>query len=92
MTNFSKMLNQMGGMYSDERFRYISSLSRFSLLIIDDLGIERSTDYAKEQVYSIVDERYKSGLPVIHSDHEPDNRRPSLSAAAGGCPDLQQDP
>ena len=65
MTNFSKMLNQMGGMYSDERFRYISSLSRFSLLIIDDLGIERSTDYAKEQVYSIVDERYKSGLPVI---------------------------
>ena len=65
MTNFSKMLNQMGGLYSEERFSYISSLSGFSLLIIDDLGIERSTDYAKEQVYSIIDERYKSGLPVI---------------------------
>ena len=45
MTNFSKMLNQMGGLYSEERFSYIS--------------------YAKEQVYSIIDERYKSGLPVI---------------------------
>ena len=65
MTNFSTMLNQMGGLYSEERFSYISSLSGFSLLIIDDLGIERSTDYAKEQVYSIIDERYKSGLPVI---------------------------
>ena len=65
MTNFSKMLNQMGGLYSEERFSYISSLSGFSLLIIDDLGIERSTDYAKEQVYSIIDERYKSGLPVV---------------------------
>ena len=65
MTNFSKMLNQMGGLYSEERFSYISSLSGFSLLIIDDLGIERSTEYAKEQVYSIIDERYKSGLPVI---------------------------
>ena len=65
MTNFAKMLNQMGGLYSEERFSYISSLSGFSLLIIDDLGIERSTDYAKEQVYSIIDERYKSGLPVI---------------------------
>ena len=65
MTNFSKMLNQMGGLYSEERFSYISSLSGFSLLIIDDLGIERSTEYAKEQVYSIIDERYKSGLPVV---------------------------
>ena len=65
MTNFAKMLNQMGGLDSEERFSYISSLSGFSLLIIDDLGIERSTDYAKEQVYSIIDERYKSGLPVI---------------------------
>ena len=31
----------------------------------DDLGIERSTEYALEQVYAVIDERYKSGLPVI---------------------------
>ena len=48
MTNFSKILNQMGAMYSDERYRYIASLNRFSLLIIDDLGIERNTEYALE--------------------------------------------
>lgn len=65
MTNFSKILNQMGAMYSEERYEYIASFSNYSLLIIDDLGIERNTEYALEQVYAVIDERYKSGLPVI---------------------------
>lgn len=65
MTNFSKILNQMGAIYSEERYRYIASFSNYSLLILDDLGIERSTEYALEQVYAVIDERYKSGLPVI---------------------------
>lgn len=65
MTNFSKILNQMGAMYSDEQYRYIASFNRFSLLIIDDLGIERNTEYALEQVYAVIDERYKTGLPLI---------------------------
>ena len=65
MTNFSKLLNQLGGMYSEERHQYISSLSHFPLLIIDDLGIERNTEYALEQVYAVVDERYRAGLPLI---------------------------
>ena len=65
MTNFSKILNQMGGMYSDERYQYIASFSHYPLLIIDDLGIERNTEYALEQVYAVIDERYKAGLPVI---------------------------
>lgn len=65
MTNFSKILNQMGAMYSEERYRYIASFSNFPLLIIDDLGIERNTEYALEQVYAVIDERYKTGLPLI---------------------------
>lgn len=65
MTNFSKILNQMGAMYLDERYRYIASFNRFSLLIIDDLGIERNTEYALEQVYAVIDERYKTGFPLI---------------------------
>lgn len=71
MTNFSKILNQMGAMYSEERYRYIASFSNFPLLIIDDLGIERSTEYALEQVYAVVNERYKSGLPLIVTTNLP---------------------
>ena len=42
-----------------------ASFNHYSLLIIDDLGIERSTEYAKEQVYAVIDERYKANLPLI---------------------------
>lgn len=65
MTNFSKILNSLSGMYSDDRNEFIASLMRYSLLIIDDLGIERNTEYALEQVYNVIDERYKSRKPLI---------------------------
>ena len=35
---------------SNIRYRYIASFSNYSLFILDDLGIERSTEYALEQV------------------------------------------
>jgi DNA replication protein DnaC len=40
-------------------------LSRFQLLTIDDLGVERGTDTMNEMVYAIIDSRYRSGLPLI---------------------------
>ena len=33
--------------------------------MIDDLGIERNTEYALEQVYNIIDARYTAGKPLI---------------------------
>jgi len=35
------------------------------LLIIDDLGVERSSEYTIELVYHIIDARYRSGGPMI---------------------------
>jgi len=43
----------------------IANLKKARLLIIDDLGAERSTDTAQEHVYGIVDDRYRTGKPVI---------------------------
>ena len=37
------------------------------LLILDDLGAERGTDYAKEQVYSVIDGRYTANRPMVIS-------------------------
>lgn len=65
MTNFSRILNSLSGMYSDEKNQFIDSLNRYSLLIIDDLGIERSTEFALEHVFNIIDSRYRSKLPLI---------------------------
>lgn len=52
MTNFPTILNRLTGMFSEERAEFITSLGEYDLLIIDDLGVERSTDYAMEQMFS----------------------------------------
>jgi len=63
MTNFSTILNDL--FYESDKNKYIDRLNNHSLLIIDDLGIERDTEYALEQVYNIIDARYKSNKPLI---------------------------
>lgn len=52
-------------MYSRDKNEYLNELDRFKLLIIDDFGMERQTEYALEQVYSVIDNRYKNGQPLI---------------------------
>lgn len=65
MTSFPKILNALGGLYSAERNEYLASLNRYTLLIIDDMGIERESQYTVETIYTVIDERYKSGKPLI---------------------------
>lgn len=64
MTSFVKLLESMQG-FSEDDSALIARLNRAKLLIIDDLGAERSTDYALEKVYDIVDSRYRTKLPII---------------------------
>ena len=65
MTNFSKILNTLTPMFSGDRNAFIDSLNQYSLLIIDDLGIERYSEFAMEQVFSVIDARYRSNKPLI---------------------------
>lgn len=64
MTNFARLTNQIQGMF-DGKQEFIDSLNRYSLLIIDDLGAERKSEFMQEQVFNIIDSRYRSGLPFI---------------------------
>ena len=64
MTSFVKLLSTVQGFQQDDE-KLIAHLNRAQLLIIDDLGAERSTDFALEKVYGIVDSRYRAQLPVI---------------------------
>lgn len=65
MTNFSRLLNEVAGMPPDQRNGYIESLNRYDLLILDDLGMERSTEFAQEQMFHVIDSRYRSKKPFI---------------------------
>lgn len=65
MTNFPTILNKLTGMFSEDRGDLIASLGTYDLLILDDLGVERSTDYSMEQMFHVVDCRYRSRKPMI---------------------------
>ena len=65
MTNFARLLNKLTDMYTGDRNEYIDSFKRYPLMIIDDLGIERNSEFAREQVFNIIDSRYRSQLPMI---------------------------
>ncbi len=65
MTNFTRLLNKLTDMYSGDRNAYIDSFNSYPLLIIDDLGVERKSEFAREQVFNVIDSRYRSQLPLI---------------------------
>ncbi len=55
----------------DERFETIRSVP---LLVLDDLGTENATTWAREKLYQIVNHRYNAQLPtVITTNQEPES-------------------
>ena len=62
-TNFPRLLNLLQGTY--EKQALLDRLSIYKLLIVDDLGVERDSAYAEEQIFNIIDARSNSELPVI---------------------------
>lgn len=64
MDKFSNIVNQLQSTF-DGKDELIRSLNRYALVIFDDLGAERKSEYMQEQVFNIIDERYRAGLPFI---------------------------
>lgn len=63
MTNFATISN---GIYaSADKNAYIEAICSYDLLIIDDLGSERSSSYMMENVFQVIDRRVCSGKPMI---------------------------
>ena len=68
MTNFAVILGDLSPGFTG-RNEYISRLCRYPLLIIDDFGMERGTDYGLEQVFHVIDTRYRSGFRFQYPRH-----------------------
>jgi len=64
VTNFARLANAIGGTF-DGKQAYLDGLNKYELLVIDDLGAERETEYMGEMVHNIIDSRYRSGKPMI---------------------------
>lgn len=64
MTSFVKILQEIQKPQTDES-EFMAKLNSPRLLIIDDLGTERNTEYALEKVYNVIDSRYRVRKPLI---------------------------
>ena len=64
MTSFVKLLEVIQASREEEP-AILNRLGYAKLVVFDDLGAERGTDYALEKVYNIIDSRYRKSLPMI---------------------------
>lgn len=68
MTSFVKLLHRFGSNDPDKKYesdRLFDRLTTCKLAILDDLGAERSSDYALEWIYDVINTRYERELPMI---------------------------
>lgn len=64
MTNFSRIISRVSEKFGGDQ-KYLDGLNRFDLLIIDDLGAERDSEFTWEKVMNVIDARYRAGLPIV---------------------------
>lgn len=64
MTSFVELLRELQGFKENEQ-ELTQKLCKAKLLIVDDLGAERNSEFALEKVYEVIDARYRSKLPMV---------------------------
>lgn len=65
MSTVGYLLKRLSRLRWEARGEFLEHLNQYALLVIDDLDAERNTSYALEQLYQIIDNRYRRKLPLI---------------------------
>lgn len=69
ITSFPRLLNAAVSL--DKRQQLIDRLCNYDLLVIDDLGTERNSDYSQEQMFNVINARYNIKKPLIVTTNLP---------------------
>jgi DNA replication protein DnaC len=51
--------------YADDAVDVINAVKQRPLIVLDDLGAEKPSDWTRERLYEIIDYRYRNELPTI---------------------------
>ena len=57
--------NRVGGSNTEEQNARLDRLISVDVLVIDDLGVTRLSDFVREQTYSVIDQRYSENKTLI---------------------------
>ena len=71
------------GEHGMEVFKNVERLSKVPILLIDDLGKERPTEWVQEQFHRIMEARHKTLTTLITSNFSPDKIEARLGKAIG---------
>lgn len=63
-TDIGYIVTVMESSFEDRR-KNLDRILAHDLLLIEDLGVQRSSGYMMEHVYNVIDGRYKSGKPMV---------------------------
>lgn len=66
MTNITR-ISQVVDATFDGRSAELERIMNLDLLILDDLGTERGTEYMMEHAFNVIDGRYKANKPIVVS-------------------------
>lgn len=50
---------------AEDKSEVYADLTRYGLIVLDDLGAERSTEYMKEITFRVIDNLLRAGMPVV---------------------------
>lgn len=65
MTNLSSLISAMNKDFGEEKEWWLDKVAGADLLVLDDFGAERTTEYSLEQMYEVINTRYKASKPLI---------------------------
>jgi DNA replication protein DnaC len=67
--NVTDLLDRLRGSYrqgaDEEEAEILADMEGAELLVLDDLGAEKATDWVRDRLYLIVNRRYENSKPLI---------------------------
>lgn len=65
MDTLPGLIARMTAEFGSEREYWLGKIAKAHLMVIDDFGVERSTEFATETAYEIINARYRANKPLI---------------------------
>jgi DNA replication protein DnaC len=88
---FAELRDTFGEDNEDSHLALFRRLSEVDLLVLDDLGAERQTEWVLEQLFSLINERWQDQRPIIVTSNVPDPYRdPTLTALHAEIAELRR--
>jgi len=69
---FTRLRDTFRGDTEYDEMDMLDKISKVDMLVLDDLGAEKSTDWVRDRIYAIVNARYEQNLPVLVTTNKMD--------------------